>query len=145
MPADISINAPGAPEALAVIDSGLDEYSVPGAPFHEVRPLHVIATSRNGDVVGGAVGRTWGKCCELQQIWVSSACRGNGEGTRLMEAFELEATRRGCALVYLDTFSFQAPTFYAKRGYVEVFRIAGFTAEVTKITMQKSINRDRDS
>jgi N-acetylglutamate synthase-like GNAT family acetyltransferase len=124
---------------LAIVDAGLGEYSVSGGPLHAVEPLHVIATNRNGEVVGGAIGRTWGKCCELQQLWVSSGYRGNGEGTRLMDAFEGEAIRRGCELVYLDTFSFQAPAFYVKRGYVEVLRTAGFTIEVIKSTMQKRI------
>jgi N-acetylglutamate synthase-like GNAT family acetyltransferase len=139
VPTLISIHAPASPETLAIVDAGLDEYSVAGGPLHEVKALHVIATDHDGSISGGAVGRTWGKCCELQQLWVASEYRGRKEGTRLMDAFELEATQRGCEFVYLDTFSFQAPEFYIKRGYVEVFRTTGFAGEVTKSTMQKHL------
>ena len=40
-------------------------------------------------------------------------------------------------LVYLDTFSFQAPSFYQARGYAEVLRTEGFTGGVIKLTMHK--------
>lgn len=111
----------------------------PHIAFHDIRPLHVIATDQDEKIIGGAIGRTWGKCCELQQLWVASEWRGRSEGTLLMNAFEGEATQRGCELVYLDTFSFQAPEFYVKRGYIEVLRTAGFTGGIVKITMQKRI------
>lgn len=135
----ITVHAPAAPEAVAIVDAGLDEHNMAGAPLHDVQPLHVIASRHDGKVIGGAIGRTWGKCCELQQLWVAPECRSQGEGTLLMEAFEREAKARGCDLVYLDTFSFQAPAFYAKAGYVEVVRTAGFTGGVVKFAMQKQL------
>jgi N-acetylglutamate synthase-like GNAT family acetyltransferase len=139
LPTRISVQSPAAPEALAVVNAGLGEYDAPGAPFHEVRPLHVIATDHEGKIIGGAIGRTWGKCCELQQLWVAPQHRGRAEGTRLMGTFEREAAERGCELVYLDTFSFQAPEFYTRLGYAEVLRTEGFAAGVSKSTMHKSL------
>ena len=38
-----------------------------------------------------------------------------------MAAAEEEAKRRGCKYAFVDTFSFQAPEFYRKLGYEEVF------------------------
>jgi hypothetical protein len=38
----------------------------------------VIAQNPDGTVVGGAIGRTWGECCELQQLWVSAELRSTG-------------------------------------------------------------------
>ncbi|MBK6980713.1 MAG: GNAT family N-acetyltransferase [Betaproteobacteria bacterium] len=124
---------------MATVDAGLDEHNVRGAALHDVRPLHVIASDEDGRVIGGAIGRTWGKCCELQQLWVATECRRRSEGRLLMEAFECEAARRGCELVYLETFSFQAPAFYARLGYEEVLRTAGFPGGVVKSTMHKRI------
>ena len=37
------------------------------------------------------------------------------------ERKEEEARKRGCQYVLLDTFEFQAPEFYKKKGYREVF------------------------
>ena len=57
-----------------------------------------------------------------------------------MDAFEQDACNRGCRLVYLDTISFQAPSFYQTRGYVEVLRTEGFTGGVIKLTMHKRLD-----
>jgi len=135
----IAVESPASPQALSIVYTGLDQHNLAGAPLHDVRPLHVIA-SEDGAVVGGAVGRSWGECCELQQLWVATGRRGQGLGNRLMQAFEQEASSRRCTLVYLETFSFQAPGFYQALGYAEVLRFAGFTGGVVKHTMSKRLD-----
>lgn len=40
-----------------------------------------------------------------------------------METAESEAKQRGCKYAFVDTFSFQAPIFYKKHGYQEVFTL----------------------
>lgn len=104
------------PEADAV-DDGIGRYNDGAAPLHEVKPLACIARWPDGRVAGGAVGRRWGPCCELQQLWVVDGARRLGLGTRLMRAFEALAAERGCEAVYLETFDFQAPAFYRRLGY----------------------------
>jgi GNAT superfamily N-acetyltransferase len=131
----VHLQAPAA--AVAVVDAGLDEYNIASAPLDDVQSLHVIAQNPDGTVVGGAIGRAWGECCELQQLWVLAELRSTGMGTRLMNAFEQAARSRSCKLVYLETFSFQAPSFYQSRGYVEVLRTEGFTAGAIKFTLHK--------
>lgn len=104
------------PEAAAV-DDGIGRYNDGAAPLHEVQPLACVARLPDGRVAGGAVGRRWGTCCELQQLWVDEGARRRGIGTRLMQAFEAHAAARGCTAVYLETFDFQAPGFYQRLGY----------------------------
>ena len=84
--------------SLRTVDNGLDSYNHSAAPVADVKPLASFATDGAGRVVGGAVGRTWGECCELQQLWVDPANRAAGVGSRLMQRFERSAAQRGCRI-----------------------------------------------
>ena len=68
-------------------------------------------------IVAGICGNTWGGTCELRQFWVEESRRNRGFGTKLFQAAEQEARRRGCTQIILMTFSFQAPGFYRKHGF----------------------------
>ena len=103
--------------SLALVDAGLDKANHAAAPLADVRPLASFAHARGGRLVAGAVGRTWGQCCELQQLWVEPDHRRQGVASRLLQLFEARAADRGCRYFYLETFSFQAPGFYKKHGY----------------------------
>lgn len=124
-------------EALDAVDAGLDGYNFAAAPLGEVRPLAVFARSAGGEVVGGAVGRTWGGCCELLQLWVHEAHRGSGVGSQLLADFERHAATRGCCIYYLTTLSFQAPQFYRRHGYEALAQISGYPQGIVKYLMQK--------
>lgn len=113
-------------EAAAIVDEGLGASNEDRAPLHEVRPLQCFIRTDDGEVIGGAVGRTWGLCVELQQLWVRPDHRGAGWGRRLVQAFEQRAIERGCRLSYLETFSFQAPDFYRSLGYEVAATIEGY-------------------
>lgn len=127
-------------EAAAVVDLGLDTHNNTAAPLQDVQALACIAQAADGSVRGGAMGRTWGQCCELQQLWVDETLRLQGQGRRLMQAFEQAAMARGCTTFYLDTFSFQAPAFYRALGYEVVLTLAGYTGGVEKYTMVKHLS-----
>lgn len=119
----------------AVVDAGLGAFNLVAAPLADVRPLACFARDDAGIVVGGAVGRTWGDCCELRQLWVADAYRGRGIARRLVRAFEQRASARGCRTFYLETFSFQAPDFYRTLGYEVAAAIDGFAPGVARYTM----------
>jgi N-acetylglutamate synthase-like GNAT family acetyltransferase len=141
MPAPLVFSVDGGAQAadLQTVDSGLDAHNRAEPELAHVEDLHVLARSPAGVVVGGAIGRTWGRCCELLQLWVREDERGRGAARRLMALFEQEAGRRGCTLVYLSTFSFQAPGFYARLGYDVVLETEGFSGGIVKYTMHKTL------
>ncbi|MFN3303972.1 MAG: GNAT family N-acetyltransferase [Roseateles sp.] len=122
---------------LQQVDASLEAHNLAAAPLGDVRPLAVFATTEAGEVVGGAVGRTWGGCCELQQLWVAAGQRGQGVGTRLLQDFEARARTRGCHTFYLTTLSFQAPDFYRRLGYTVLAQIAGYPEGIVKYLMQR--------
>ncbi|GAA0764301.1 GNAT family N-acetyltransferase [Ideonella azotifigens] len=128
------------PQAEAgVVDAGLDAANQQARALQDVRGLSVFARTAADEVIGGAVGRTWGDCCELQELWVAPALRNQGLASTLLGRFEDLAAQRGCRLLYLYTFSFQAPDFYRKRGYQLAFCLRGFSQGVEKYLMQKSL------
>ncbi len=100
-----------------------------------VQPLACFARRASGELVGGAVGRTWGTCCELQQLWVEPGQRRQGIGARLVREFEHQAAVRGCRTFYLETFSFQAPRLYRTLGYEVRLELHGFAPGIVKYTM----------
>ena len=55
-----------------------------------------------------------------------------------MAAAEAEGRRRGCAIVWLDTFEFQARPFYEKLGFT-VFGTLDYPAGFKRFFLQKSL------
>lgn len=127
------------PEDEARVLEGLDAFNAAAAPMDEIERFQVFARLEDGSVAGGALARTWGCCCELQQIWVAEELRGAGIGSGLLDRVEHEAVRRGCNLLYLDSFSFQAPSFYTDRGFQIACTFPGFPKEATKFILRKTI------
>jgi ribosomal protein S18 acetylase RimI-like enzyme len=125
-------------DRLLAVDAGLERHNHAAAPLADVRPLAAFATDESGTVVGGAVGRTWGKCCELLQLWVAPEHRSRGVGSRLLLEFEACARARGCSVFYLTTLSFQAPEFYRRHGYDVLARIAGYPEGIVKFLMHRT-------
>lgn len=124
-------------EEGAQVDEGLGAANAAAAPLHEVQRLSCFARQPSGAVVGGAVGRSWGQCCELQQLWVDPAHRRQGIGGELVRAFEQAGRARGCRTFYLETFSFQAPSLYRALGYTAACEIGGFGHGIVKYVMVK--------
>jgi N-acetylglutamate synthase-like GNAT family acetyltransferase len=100
-------------------------------------PCHASARTETGRVVGGAVGRWWGQCCELQQLWVETSYRRRGIGTQLIQAFEARAREQGCSTFYLETFSFQTPRLYELLGYTVAYEHKVHPHDIVKYIMVK--------
>jgi ribosomal protein S18 acetylase RimI-like enzyme len=120
------------------VDRELDEYNFSVAPLADVKPLGAFAKLATGEVVGGAVGRSWGQCCELLQLWVKAEVRNHGVGSELLRLFERHARTRGCNIFYVTTLSFQAPGFYRKAGYATLAQISGYPDGIVKYLMHKA-------
>lgn len=124
-------------DRLLAVDAGLEQHNHAAAPVTEVSQLAAFATDATGVIVGGAVGRTWGQCCELLQLWVAPEHRTHGVGSRLLQEFEAHARTRGCCIFYLTTLSYQAPEFYRKHGYAVLAEIAGYPNGIVKFLMHR--------
>lgn len=84
------------------------------------RRLALLLKDANGATDGGMWAGSFYDWMFVELLVVPERLRGQGVGTALMRRMEAVAAERGCAGVWLDTFGFQAPGFYARLGY-EVF------------------------
>jgi GNAT superfamily N-acetyltransferase len=110
---------PHASESLKqVVVDHLDTYNVAVTGMSEYSPINLFLRDDGHEVQGGLLGVVWGGVLFVRILWVAQALRGQGHGRRLLEMAERRAAERGCRHVFIDTFSFQAPGFYEKRGYV---------------------------
>jgi GNAT superfamily N-acetyltransferase len=86
-------------------------------------PIGIFYEDDNGKKLAGITGETFGNWLCIHYLFVEERLRKEGIGSELLLAAEREAKERGCKYAFVDTFSFQAPKFYIKHGYKEVFTL----------------------
>ena len=111
------INTEPTPDEVQYLEDRLYEFNSTATDIRDGEWLAIFVRNEEDRIVAGICGNTWGGCLEIRQFWVAEARRNQGLGTRLFLAAEQEARRRGCRQILLMTFTFQAPTFYAKHGF----------------------------
>ncbi|SCK06996.1 GNAT family N-acetyltransferase [Vogesella sp. LIG4] len=105
------------PQARAVIQQGLKDYNIEHIGDYGYSDVELYARDAAGQVVGGLFGHSGMGWLYVDYLWLDRAQRGAGLGAALMAQVEEEARRRGCAGLFLYTYSFQAPDFYQKLGF----------------------------
>ncbi|MEU6483477.1 GNAT family N-acetyltransferase [Streptomyces sp. NPDC046887] len=106
------------------LDRELTAYNRAAVDAEEAE-VSVRAEDASGALVGGLTASTWGTLGSIHMLWVDPAHRASGLGGRLMAAAEEEAARRGCTVMEVSSYTFQAPPFYRRLGYTETGRIEG--------------------
>jgi GNAT superfamily N-acetyltransferase len=118
--------------------SEIVKYNTAAVGRRDYKPLAITAEER-GKVIGGLVGETYLDWLAIEILWIDDEHRRTGLGRQLVEKAESEARKRGAQNVYLNTFSFQAPGFYAKLGYTEFGRLNDFPQGHSRHWMMKTL------
>ncbi|WP_026771641.1 GNAT family N-acetyltransferase [Sediminibacillus halophilus] len=98
----------------------LIEHNMSQLPDHLKTPkenICFLVSSDNGDIIGGITGTMYWQHLHIDFLWVDEYHRAKGYGAQLLKQAEKLAVEKRCRLIFLDTFSFQAPEFYQKQGY----------------------------
>ncbi|MFF5974470.1 GNAT family N-acetyltransferase [Streptomyces sp. NPDC012769] len=123
------------------LSQGLDEINFPatGTTAADQGTLTVKVVDEAGEIVGGLSAWTWGGLLGIEMLWVREDSRGDGWGGELLLAAEEEARRRGCDRACVSSFTFQAPAFYQRHGYVETGRTLGIPGGAEDVHMYKKL------
>ena len=124
----------------ARLDAGLDAYNLQAIGVDDRRKITVRVDDPDGELIGGLRGWTWGTCAGISMLWVREDARRDGWGRRLVAAAEHVARERGCTQVIVSSFTFQAPGFYERCGFVETGRIEGLPLDgVADVQLRKRL------
>src|SRR5262249_44690468 len=121
--ASIEIRSGDRPEIEAVLAERIYEFNAAATGYYDGESFTAVRRGESGEIEAGISGYTWGGCCYVAYLWVSDALRGKGTGPELLDSVERYARDRGCIVAFVSTHTFQAPAFYALRGYEEVARV----------------------
>lgn len=86
-------------------------------------PLNIYVEDQQGNLIAGMVAETFGNWLEIEYLYVQEDFRGQGIGSNILNRAEKEARERKCKYSFVNTYQFQAPDFYKKHGYEEVFAL----------------------
>ena len=92
----------------------------------ESEPLNIYVEDDSGELMAGLVAETFGNWLEIEYLFVKEDLRGQGIGSQLLQQAESEAKKKNCRFAFVNTYQFQAPSFYQKHGYKEVFTLKDY-------------------
>jgi len=88
---------------------------VPNGTYEEI---NLCIKDEDEVIIAGLNSAICWNWMEIDILWVDDNYRRQGFGKRLLEEAERIARSKDCTFIKLNTFSFQAPEFYKKYGYV---------------------------
>ncbi len=128
------------PEAERILGKGLAAFNEAITGYNDRQPLTVLLRDpHTQQILGGITGKTTLGMAFLDLFHLPDSLRGTGLGGRLLQAFEDEARRRGCANAVLYTLSFQAPGFYQKHGWVRFGEVPCEPAGSSRVFLSKQL------
>ncbi len=126
------------PHLSSRLSDELDVVNLAATGADDQASLTVSITER-GELIAGLAGWTWGGGAGIEMMWVRADRRGSGIGRQVVMAAEAEATRRGCTDISVTSFTFQAPGFYQRLGYVVTGHRFAMPAGAADVVMWKSL------
>lgn len=133
-----------APQILEDLSERLFRFNVATSGRDDFQPFAILLRRGADDVVGGACGWTRWDWAHIDTLWIDEPYRGHGNGANLLAQADTLARSRRCRMIDLDTFSFQAPSFYRRHGYEEYAVLEGMGEGITKHFFRKPLLTTQD-
>jgi GNAT superfamily N-acetyltransferase len=141
----LSIEDAPAEADIDVLPEGLEAFNEAEWPGHQPWATHAVFLRETGRAAGRIRGglhcETYAGWMFLRYFWLEAPLRRLGLGAGIVAAAEQRARERGCHSAYVDTFSFQAPGFYERQGYVPFARLP-YPPKGERIFLRKRLTED---
>ena len=117
----------------------------PPEPGAEEEETHYKVTDEEGNTIGGcSLYVDDRKTACIARLWVDEAYRRQGMASALIRECERRARERGCYLVIVGTFDFQARPLYEKHGYTVNDTMFGAPKGHAHYMLTKRLDRTAD-
>ena len=110
---------------------------MPDSVASNYEQINLMLLDDDGHVQGGVLAYWIWNWMHVDILWVDETLRGQGCGGQLLGEIERMAVERHCECIELDTYSFQAPEFYMKKGYEVCGQIEYARGQVPRFYMVK--------
>jgi len=127
------------PDEIDAVEERLYEYNSAQTGRRDARGIGFVVHDAAGNMVGAAAGYTWAGTAELKQMWVDEACREQGYGRALLDAFVTEAQARGVRRIWVQSHDFQAPALYEKAGFQRMAAFDGWPDGHVNVILCKAL------
>jgi ribosomal protein S18 acetylase RimI-like enzyme len=126
-------------EDIHILDVGIMENAQKIKAQKPVEFFAFFLRDENGQIQGGCNCEICHGLLFIGQLWVTETLRGQGYGTRLMQAAEKYAIDAGCSFLAVNTMDWEALNFYKKLGYYVEFERHGFAKDSVMYLLRKDL------
>ena len=147
----VELESPNQPEVISLIEE-LDAYQDSLYPaearyaldlttLEQSNVLFAVARNDAGVAIGCGALVLDGEAAELKRMYVRPSQRGQGAAAKVLAKLEVEAAKRNCNLVQLETGPFQpeALTFYKKHGFQVCSAFGDYPEHPLSVFMEKRL------
>lgn len=139
---DIVFEPEPQPDTRSAILEGLLAYNDArtGGQFGPPRSIAIaLKDPATGKAVGGLTARISYSRMYVELLFIPEHLRGQRLGEQVMAEAERIAREAGCTGIWLDSYSFQAPGFYEKLGFVPFGDIPDYPPGHRRVFLHKSL------
>jgi GNAT superfamily N-acetyltransferase len=122
-----------------LVDESLGDFNAPFLRDPRYDYFGVFVRTESGAIRAALIGSLYGDWLFIALLWVHAELRRRRVGSGLIAEAENRAREFGCHFAWVDTFSFQAPEFYRKLGYVEFARLDDYPPGHCRIFLRKRL------
>ncbi|MGN4050714.1 GNAT family N-acetyltransferase [Pseudomonas sp. SM4] len=94
----------------------------------------------NGQLVGGATGRTEFRRLFVNYLWVDAQRRGMGLGAEALHRLEALAVERGCVDALIETLDDDVAEWYSRCGYQVIAHVPQYCGPWSRHTLLKTLD-----